>query len=483
MLILTIFVSMSLDYKLFQGDQNSNKFKYTRFLFLCWLLTLPFGSNLAHLSLGDFTIYPNLIFSLILLPLSVFSVRRWSNLFVFYLSFLACWFIVEIIVGIQIKFPKEAVFDLRSLFMQTLFAIILVGVYQALGLSEFRKNLIIGLRCFLFILVFSGVTEFLTGIHFSGTKTVELLDLPVGNTFYAPMFIYDNQNDYLAYFLFVFFLLNLFDEKLRNASWLRLIFACLGFLFALYADSTFAKWICEALILVGIAELIFQKRKSISVKTLTPFLITGAFMFLTILNKPLFYGPKFKNGANYRLNALSVVEKNGNNLTIKPVKDALSDKEQIEVISYLDSVNTKSPTGATNLRKNLILNGLEFIKEKPILGLGPGGYAIKCREKKVRYFVNTHTSAHNFPIELISEFGVFGWFYFLYLFFILGHIFRNRRVLDSNLRNMIICFCLAIPLIWMMPSAFLYLNIHWLFLPLLLVLNESIQDNLNPDGI
>ncbi len=472
---------MSLDLKLFQ--ENSNKIKITRFLFFCWLLTLPFGSNLMKLSLGYFTIYPNLVFSLILLPIGLSSLKKWRKLNYVFTGFLACWFIVEIVLGNQINFPKEAIFDLRSLLMQTIFSVILIGVYAVIGISEFRKNLIIGLRCFLFILVVSGVLEFLTGIHFSGTKTAEMLSLPVGNTFYAPMFIYDNQNDYLTYFLFVFFLLCLFDEKLRNNSWLRLSFACLGFLFSIYADSTFAKWICEALIIFSIAEIVFQKRKSISLRTLSPYLIVGAFLILTILNNPLFLGPKLKNGANYRLNAISVVENKGEKLMVKPAKEALSDKQQAQVISYLDSVNTKSPTGATNLRKNLILNGIDFIKEKPFLGLGPGGYSLKCKEKEVRHFVHSHTSAHNFPIELISEFGVFGWLYFVFLLFILVQLFKKREVIDFRLRNSILYFVIALPLLWMMPSAFLYLNIHWLFLPLLIILNESIQDNLNPDGV
>jgi O-antigen ligase len=168
---------------------------------------------------------------------------------------------------------------------------------------------------------------------------------------------------------------------------------------------------------------------------------------------------------------------------VKPAKEALSDKQQAQVISYLDSVNTKSPTGATNLRKNLILNGIDFIKEKPFLGLGPGGYSLKCKEKEVRHFVNSHTSAHNFPIEVISEFGVFGWLYFVFLLFILVQLFKKREFIDFRLRNSFLYFVIALPLLWMMPSAFLYLNIHWLFLPLLIILNESIKDNLNPDGV
>ena len=230
-------------------------------LFLSWLLTLPFGSNLLGVSLGPLTIYPNLILTLVLAPLGILNFKKWNNLEFSILGILFLWMLFAIFQGQKSGFLKEEIFDIRSLIMQFLVALVLIGTYHSLGKQQFLKFTIIGFRCFLFILLSAGILEFLTGIHFAGTKTQELLELPVGNNFYAPMFIYDNQNDYLAYLIFTFLTLNLFDEKLRNNTYLQLLFSVIIFVFASYADSNFAKILSFEMIVLQLGILSFQQIK------------------------------------------------------------------------------------------------------------------------------------------------------------------------------------------------------------------------------
>lgn len=450
--------------------------RLTTILFLSWLLTLPFGSNLLGVSLGPLTIYPNLILTLILAPLAVLSFKKWNKLEISILGFLFIWLLFAIFQGQKNGFLKEEIFDIRSLMMQFLVAVVLIGSYHSLGKQQFLKFTIIGFRCFLFILLSAGILEFLTGIHFAGTKTQELLELPVGNNFYAPMFIYDNQNDYLTYLIFTFLTLNLFDEKLRNNIYLQLLFSVIIFVFASYADSNFAKILSFGIIVLQLGILCYQQIKKKKVFDLLPYFIAFVLLAITVITNTLFFGPKYENSANYRLNGVQFVNQEKGKMVVISAKEKLSKSEQNQVIAYLDSVNTKSPEGATNLRKNLILNGIDFIKSAPVFGIGPGGFALKIKRKEHKYFIHTHTSPHNFPIEVISEFGIFGWMYFLTILIVLVAISKLHKLISIVHKIALLQLLIALPFLWMMPSAYLYLTIHWLFLPLLLIQLLLIQE-------
>lgn len=450
--------------------------RLTTILFLSWLLTLPFGSNLLGVSLGPLTIYPNLILTLILAPLGILSFKKWNKLEFSILGFLFLWLLFAIFQGQKSGFLKEEIFDIRSLMMQFLAAVVLIGTYHSVGKEQFLKYTLIGFRCFLFILLSAGIIEFLTGIHFAGTKTQELLELPVGNNFYAPMFIYDNQNDYLTYLIFTFLILNLFDEKLRNNNYLQLLFSVIIFVFASYADSNFAKILSFGMIVLQLGILSYLQIKKKKIVDLLPYVGAFILLIITVFTNTLFFGPKYENSANYRLNGVQIVNQEKGKMEVISAKEQLSKLEQNQVIAYLDSVNTKSPEGAANLRKNLILNGIDFIKSAPVFGLGPGGFALKIKRNEHKHFIHTHTSPHNFPIEIISEFGVFAWTYFVLILIVFVAIIKLHKFISVAHKIGFLQLLIALPFLWMMPSAYLYLSIHWLFLPLLLIQLLIIQE-------
>lgn len=440
-----------------------------RFLFFAWLLTLPFGSNIGGFSIGLLTIYPNLIVTLAILPFCLIAVKKFNRFEIIILSFLFIWLLSAVISSSLNGFSSEAIFDIRSLIMQFMFGFVLIGSFHILDKEKFLRLVKLGVRCFLFVLLFSGILEFLTGIHFAGHKTAELLQLPVGNSFYAPMFIYDNQNDYLTYLIFIFLTLNIIDEKIQTNFLFQILVTLVIFVFSTYADSNFAKMISGGiLVFLLVKSMIFQFKRN-GIKSNYPYLIVTLLLGITILNNRIFLGPKYENGENYRLNGVSMIAKKDGKLTVFSAKDQLSAKDQKMLIAELDSINTKSPTGSVNLRKNLILNGIDFIKSAPILGIGPGGYAQKCKSKQNKYFVHTHTSPHNFPIEIISQFGLFGWLYFSFLIFIFVSFLQIRTTISSDEKIALIFLMVSLPFLWMMPSSYLYLSINWLLLPILAI--------------
>ena len=52
----------------------------------------------------------------------------------------------------------------------------------------------------------------------------------------------------------------------------------------------------------------------------------------------------------------------------------------------------------------------------------------KLLENKHRYYVNNQLSPHNFPIEIISKYGVFGWSYFLLLIWLFIKLFIEDKI-------------------------------------------------------
>lgn len=436
-----------------------------RFLFLGWLITLPFGAKIAAVSIGFFTLYPNFIFTLLLLPYFFFSFKKWRRTAKFFLAFLLIWLITAIIRSVTKGINSEALFDIRSLIFQLLFFVVILNVFTLLDNRKFKENIVTGLRLFFGILLFFGLFEFFTGIHFSGFTTAKFAAMPISNLFYAPLFIYDNPNDYLCYGLIVLLFLVIFDSKLREKKILIDLFLVVFFFFAQYADSKFAMWASLILLSFHIIWMLFENAKSPNWKKVTPYLVGLFLLLILVISNPLFFGPKYKDGANYRLNDLKLLTEKEGDFKIQSAKETLNPENQNKLIQYLDSANTKSPEGSSSIRKNLIFNGIDFIKESPLFGIGPGAYRTRHIAGKVKYPVHTLTSAHNFPIELVSQYGLFGWLYFGIIAWLFIQSLKAWKSLKEEKNVWLIALFCILPILWMMPSSYLYLDINWLFLP------------------
>ncbi|MDP4798115.1 MAG: O-antigen ligase family protein [Crocinitomicaceae bacterium] len=378
------------------------------------------------------------------------------------------WFLIAIAQLKMTGFNRSGLLDIRSLAMQCVFCLLLFSSYYKLGKLEFQRLLIIGLRSFLIILLVAGAVEYYTGIHFAGKTTADFPLMVIGNIFYAPMFIYDNPNDYLLYSLMIFVLLKLFDKVFKQNNLIGILTLVVLFVFAQYADSKFARIAIGGLFLFELLVLFFKNRKRIAKQKHWPFIVSAVLFILLVASNSLFFGPKYAYSKQYRLNAIELLSKKGSQFELKKVRDSLTKQEQLALLDYLDSLNTKSPEVAVNLRKNLILNGIDIIMENPVLGIGPGGFHTRLAQGKQRYFIHNHVSPHNFPIEIISQFGLVGW---LYLCIIFGLFILVMKSVRDHLRNnpWILALFMLLPIFWMMPSAYLYLDIHWLLLPIVLI--------------
>ncbi|MCE3296443.1 MAG: O-Antigen ligase [Crocinitomicaceae bacterium] len=455
------------------ADQLYNS-KLSRFLLLAWLLTLPFGAWLLPLSLGSFTIYPHFILTLLISALSLVTFRRWELFNWIYFGFCCLWFGVALLVARQTGFGSFTVFDLRSLLMQTGFFLVLTNAYYLFPPDQLRVYLAKGFHWYFGLLLAVGLFECFTGIHIQGTFTDKLLDLEVGNIFYMPVFIYDNPNDYLCYCLFFYVLCTaLSAEYYAKRPGLKTGLLLLIYFFAFLGDGNFAKLLIFLLLGCELFPLLKKAFKHVRAKSVIFFGTGLVLLAIVFARASWFTGPKFGDSYKYRLNGMKVLEKEGDAYKLTEAKKIFKGEEREKLMKELDRQQRENPENSVNVRKNLILNGLAFIKEKPLLGIGPGNYQERHLQHKAPHFTSTVTSAHNFPLEIISQFGIFGWVYFGFLlWFFIRFVKRFLREKSAVNFSYLLIFVM-LPFLWMMPSAYLYLDLNWLLVPMLFILYST----------
>ena len=147
-----------------------------KLVFLGWLLTLPFGSNLFLFDIGSestgfFTLYPSLIFAFLLVIITPWVYKSWGVMEKICVAFLSLWLASSFLYQSPSNITENALFDIRTLIIQLVYVIGLINSYHVLKGADFKSTLVMGLRVFLFVLLIFGIFEFSTGIHFESLKT------------------------------------------------------------------------------------------------------------------------------------------------------------------------------------------------------------------------------------------------------------------------------------------------------------------------
>ncbi|MEQ1734583.1 MAG: O-antigen ligase family protein, partial [Bacteroidia bacterium] len=281
--------------------------------------------------------------------------------------------------------------------------------------------------------------------HFTGELTKKLSAIAPHKIHYAPAFLYDNQNDYGVYLFVVFLFCINYSVFFKQNLYLVLISLFSLFLFSFTGDARIMSYLIGVLILFVLAQELIKLELLKATKNKIVVALAIASSIILIINKPIFLGPKYQTDSSfYRMRDMQDFEKQ---------------------FGGYDSIGKVENSFVVRLK--FIKNGLLMIQENPILGVGPGQYKTVHRLKKVKYDTGTNVSPHNFPVEIISEYGVFGWGYigllgyFFYLIFQLRY--KHHHEVSFWLWLSIPLFCV----VSIIPSSFLYFDIMWLFAPLL----------------
>lgn len=457
---------------MFEIEKLNWNFKkdYFSFLYLLWWVFIPIGSNFVIFNISFLSIYPSLFLSITLITLGIKTTFSWKKETLISAVFLILWLLQCFIQLFQNEITELARFDFKSIVLQAITFMVILVAHTRLEKAKSISIIVYGLRFYLFVLIFSGFFEAFTGIHPIGNFTDKLIHLRVGNIHYAPVFLYDNPNDFIAHYLFLLIALIWMDKKTGNNYYLMLLLLLVGYYFSELADARLGKIAfitCAAFYLFSLIKLVGRTTK---------WMIVGAmcsFIFL-FLYKPIFIGPKYKNSANYRLNEVIHIQDSNSHYSIALVEIYYTKKQQEKLIKTMDSIAKNNPNNSDNVRKSLLLNGFSFIKEAPIFGIGPGQFYQRHFDKKVENYTGTVANAHCFPMEIISVYGIMGWIYFsCMIFLIIGILRKNKWEYNSKF---LMSFIL-LGIVWLLPSSYIYLEIYRLTLPLLLVLYLSTNIN------
>ncbi|MFN3916373.1 MAG: O-antigen ligase family protein [Flavobacteriales bacterium] len=385
-----------------------------------------------------------------LLPVEVFGVSlyglRWFS--VFYLAYLLIYgglkfqfnsiskhalivifstFLYGLVSLIWVDSPMIAIKELINILFGLIFIILFLLIYkQTSGYKEIVNGIYIAL-----IIVFSVCFyEISTGNHISGDVTLSLSELHSGHyAQYVPYATFGNPNN-LAFFLFACSMI-LVADIIKSNSLISYLFL---FASLIVIGLTYSKLTYLAVLLVLGFILVAKRQRALS------WLKTNYFLLFLI---PIVLG------ALIRFNSWE--------------KHNLPKDDEVIIKKHL--------TG-NEIRKNLIINGLYLLKKSNYTGVGPGHFQYYHQKRIIKNETGEIDGAHNGLIELLSQYGVPIFIFWILLFG--WYILKFLKYSATHLNAWIaIGFILAIIPLSATNSIFLKNPVTWTYLSFLLVtLNE-----------
>lgn len=443
-------------------------------LTLLWLVTLPLRNSTLTFSIAGIEIYSNLIITFILALGLIPTVIKSTGFQKITLLFLGGWACFGTVLLAFSGLSTEGIFDIHSLVMQFLFTVIIFGLFNLFEWNDFRKMIRDGLRFYLILLLLFGFIEFFSLFHIMGSNVSKLTEYPVSSTFFAPFFIYDNNNDYCAYLILLISLLYLFDDFLQKKNSFMLLLIFMVFFFSRFAQSRLAEYISYVYFILFLV-IVFAPyvKQQISKRSIFYSVSLVSALVLVSISNTFFDGKAYLKTPERELNSLIVANCELDSITA--YKDLSSEKQQ-KLIDKFSETPIVDDSRSDNIRVNLLKNGLVMVSEHPILGAGAGSFRLNHKEHKFQYDTETVSNPHNFVIEIIAQFGIWGWGYFIFLLILFYKTIVSKTV-PKEMKGVISLLIVLYPFIGLLPSSFLYINLHWLFLPLItcLLLNKEIQ--------
>jgi len=459
---------------------DDSKLHIFKLIFQLWMISFPFGSMILSISFGFFTLYPYLLLLGLLLIFSLFFKKGKRPLFSkIALSYFVLLFLYAIVLAVTSWEKSYSLFDLRNvaLFVSTIY--LLHRSSDIMGWKETKR--ILGELFSLFFIIFTLIAlfEFFTGIHIKGLFTQKLLDLPATSITYNPIFIYDNPNNFITYYILIGISSILLNDKIKNSILTCLLVISLLFFFINLNNSRFGE-ISIFVLFSGVLILHFSRIKQYLFKLILPITIVVFFVILTFLSNPLYFGPLWINCNRYIENEILLIQ------TQKPYKvfshnnlDSIPNKNEI-VSAYKSYKEIQDAKGSNKIRAKLIKNGVYLFKLSHGLGVGPGMYRYYHDKKQIPENVEKQNGPHNWTIELLSQYGIVGILYFLlFSYMIIVSILSIKKAKVS-----VILFLFSTFIFFIMsnsPSAFGLLEINWIFTGIILLFftNEILKtDNI-----
>ena len=458
---------MNLIQQKFGNSFSENIF---RNVFIVWFLLFPFDANFLPISIGFMTLYPSLFLVFFLLGYSFLNKTREiiATADKLVISFFILWVIYGLAFFPFVHDKKIAFYEIRSLILMTATIWMIFRAYYILGKNNFF-DIIFRLSVFIFILLTTiAFFEFFTGIHFAGKHTEKLWDFPVGMHTYAPVFLYDNPNTFLCY-LFGAALLVFLAGKEKINEWKIFAIIFILFFFSIVSDSRFGKISVYILLAVWIINFSLRQNTSGIKKYISWIALSALALIFCTVTKEIYKGPYWKDSEHYLIPSISSAKIENNKINFYSTDSLVKQFGEKEIISAYREYQMRGTDWSTNIRKNLLLNGIYLTKQSKFLGVGPAQFRYYHQQKLVPYPTTTVTNPHDGFMEILSQYGlpILIPYVFIFLFYWMK-AFRSRKQNISYFLNLTSSFLIFI-IISDMPSAFLILNIGWILIPILLI--------------
>lgn len=449
--------------------------RFFTLIFSIWFLLFPFDAFVLPVSIGFMTVYPQLILTVLLFCYLLW--RSATTRLVFYQKYaIGAYFLLMIYGLVYLPFVENfrvGLMDVRSMILQFFYIGIIIFSFNILGRKQF-ENLIFKLAILIFIfLSLVAWAEYFTGIHVAGDHTNKLLNYPVGNITYAPVFIYDNPNTFLVYLFgcaFIVFLIK--PAFLKSLKWSFGILFTLLF-FSLIADSRIGKFISIGLILYSLLGYLILNKSVIKGFYFQSMIFLISALIVVVYTHQMFLGPLWKKNDSYLLKSIVAVQISNN----KPVfinSDSLAKEFGKEsLLNAYKDYTSKGSKSSNEVRKNLLLNGAFLVKEYPLTGVGPGQFSQYTDAQKLPYSNGTINTPHEMLTELFTQYGIP-----VSVIVLLSFLIAMKRAWQTSIKQrwkflqwlMLTAFTL---LLGSMPSAWFVLNIGWILTGLLIISVES----------
>jgi len=434
--------------------------EWVEILFTLLIVSFPFGSFLLSFSIGFMILYPYLVLVCILALLALWMPRNeTSKLSRLYLLFLLLFFSYAFVGFFFIPAKSYALIDIRSIVLMLLTTWVFIAVRNFLGFKKWKTIILFSFKIIFVLIICFGLFEILSGWHVTGAFTEKISTRGLkDNMSYIPVFLWDNPNNFMVYVLLIGSVIILLESKSRKKNYETITILFIALMMAVVTEARIAQFTVIIISLVyGIAR--FTELKNSFSRKQVYFILVVLVGLIYVVGTQTFF-KEIPHASATKISAtepLYPVPAGGKRLRAKVLDIYASDT--------ILSVNhvSKDKRNSKDERLALIRNGLDFTKESHYLGIGPGQYRFRHDQNQIRHHAFGNNGAHFWLIELLSQYGIliFG-IYAGILLWAIVLVTRNYGKSNELAFGILVGF-LAFGCAMLLPSAFLILDIHWIF--------------------
>lgn len=419
---------------------------YRSLLLTLFVITLAGGSFMLEFKAFGVTLYAFRVLLIIGLPVLLFKKQLtcYTNKVSKYtFFFLITWLVYSAISLIWSMDKMAAGKDILYLLFGIASFVFLISLKK--GYADFDKELSSAWGLVFIVVILVSVWEIYTANHLVSNFTQRLYDMkPFHILHYVPVFTFDNPNHFAIYCCISVIIFS--GAILRKSQP-----ALNGFLIA---NSIF---------------IIHLSKARLGIITLFIFgVIAFFYVFLKKNEKDL--RQKLMPVIKFVMIAIFLI---GSVFCFHPYENVN------EKIITPESISKDDHLASTVLRKNLLMNGMLFLKQSKGLGVGPGNYQAYTNAGLGPYETDGIDSPHNWPMEILSQWGIGITALFLALFiYILAVLFRSVKRSGFQQKHFLLLLLLVCYAIMSNAnSIFMPLPLNWFMLSLIVIWSDELLEN------